>query len=299
MNYTLHQLRVFSKVVETKSITKASRLLHMTQPAVSVQLRNLQDQFDIPLTETIGKRIYITDFGMELYESAQAVIQEIEVLNYKSKNFKGLMAGRLKVAAVSTGKYVAPYFLGGFLDQHHGIDLMLDIGNHQHVLRTIHKNEVDLAFISHDIADLETEEVFLMENLNFLVGKDKHRDPEKAFIFREKGSAMREMMEKSFSRQHKMIELTSNEAIKQAVMAGIGYSVIPLIGIKNELLAHELFILPEEGFPKITQWRMIWLKDKKLSPLSRAFIDHVIQHKQSIILEHFSWYEEVLQKTRV
>lgn len=290
MNYTLHQLRVFSKVVETKSITKASRLLHMTQPAVSVQLRNLQEQFDIPLTETIGKRIYITDFGMELYESAQAVIQEIEVLNYKSKNFKGLMAGRLKVAAVSTGKYVAPYFLSSFLEEHLGIDLMMDIGNHQQVLRTLIKNEVDLAFVSHDTGDLDLEEVHLLENFNYLVGSDPVRDEHKILLFREKGSAMRMLMEKKFSKQNKMIELTSNEAIKQAVIAGIGYSVLPLIGMKNELISRDLYILQEPGFPMVNQWRLVWLKSKKMSPVARSFVEYVRQYKSDIIQKHFDWY---------
>lgn len=293
MNYTLHQLRVFSRVVETRSITKASHLLHMTQPAVSIQLRNLQDQFDIPLTETIGKRIYITEFGLELYESAQNVLLEVEMLNDKSKHFKGLLAGRLRITAVSTGKYLAPYFINGFLEAHPEIDLNLDIGNHLQVFRAMKKNEADLAFVSHNIKGLELEEEFLMENFNFLVGSEPERDPRKALIFREKGSAMREMMEKIFSKQHKTIELTSNEAIKQAVMAGMGYSVIPLIGIKNELLSGELHILKEPYFPLVTQWRLIWLREKKLSPVTRAFIEYLRQHKREIIASHFNWYDRI------
>lgn len=123
MNYTLHQLRVFSVIAEQLSITKAAAELNMTQPAASIQLKKLQDQFDVPLTEIIGRKIYITDFGMELYRIAQRVLSEVETIHYHSQNYKGFLSGKLRISVVSTGKYVMPYFLRGFLKENPGIDL--------------------------------------------------------------------------------------------------------------------------------------------------------------------------------
>ena len=111
MNYTLHQLQVFFRVVEAKSVTKAAEELHMTQPAVSIQLKNFQDQFDIPLTEVIGRKLYVTDFGMEIYRMAERILNEVYAINYKTMAYKGHLAGKLTVASVSTGKYVLPYLL--------------------------------------------------------------------------------------------------------------------------------------------------------------------------------------------
>ena len=118
MNYTLNQLQIFLKIVQTQSVTKASEELHLTQPAVSIQLRNFQDQFDIPLTEVIGRKIYITDFGREIAKAAEVIIQQVHAINYKTMAYKGQLTGRLKISVVSTGKYVMPYFLSQFMQQH-------------------------------------------------------------------------------------------------------------------------------------------------------------------------------------
>ena len=117
MNYTLHQLRIFQKVAEYESITKASEELHLTQPAVSIQLKNFQEQFPIPLTEVVGRKLYITDFGKEIADAAEKILNEAEAINYKTLPFKGVLAGRLKISVVSTGKYVMPYFLSDFMEK--------------------------------------------------------------------------------------------------------------------------------------------------------------------------------------
>lgn len=131
MNYTLNQLQIFLKIVQTQSVTKASEELHLTQPAVSIQLRNFQDQFDIALTEVIGRKIYITDFGREIAEAAEQIIHQVYAINYKTMIYKGQLAGRLKISIVSTGKYVMPYFLSRFMQQHSGIELEMDVTNKQ------------------------------------------------------------------------------------------------------------------------------------------------------------------------
>ena len=118
MNYTLHQLQVFLKVTQLKSITKAADELFLTQPAVSIQLKNFQDQFDIPLTEVIGRKLFVTDFGHEIAIAAENILNEVYAINYKTMAYKGQLYGRLKIAIVSTAKYIMPYFLSDFIKQH-------------------------------------------------------------------------------------------------------------------------------------------------------------------------------------
>lgn len=306
MNYTLHQLRVFLKVVEYKSITKASEDLFLTQPAVSLQLKKLQDQFDIPLTELIGRQLYITDFGREIAHAAEQILQTVESIDYKTKAYKGQLAGKLKIGVVSTGKYVMPYFLSHFMQLHRGIDLVMDVTNKAQVVSGLSQNEVDFALVSVLPEQLQLEDIELMQNKLYLVGgtclpKRGRASLQKLFqqhplLFRESGSATRGAMER-FLQQHelssyKMMELTTNEALKQAIIAGLGYSIMPLIGIKNALKSGDLEIIPIKGLPIITKWRLVWLRQKKLSPIALAFLDYIQQHKGKIIEQHFGWYEQ-------
>jgi DNA-binding transcriptional LysR family regulator len=306
MNYTLNQLQIFLKVVQTQSVTKASEELHLTQPAVSIQLKNFQDQFEIPLTEVVGRKIYITDFGREIAEAAENIINQVYAINYKTLAFKGQLTGRLKISVVSTGKYVMPYFLADFLQQHPGIELMMDVTNKNKVVESLENNEVDFALVSLLPSTLNIEQIDLLQNKLFLVGNIKNKiyedlDTTEIFkdlplIFREKGSGTRQTME-SFIEQNnltvlKKLELTSNEAVKQALLAGLGYSIMPLIGIKNELHNNELQIIPIKGLPIITTWRLIWSKGKKLSPVSLSFLDYLNKEKLQIVQEKFSWYEQ-------
>ncbi|TAF68863.1 MAG: LysR family transcriptional regulator, partial [Flavobacterium sp.] len=124
MNYTLHQLQVFLKVAQCQSITKAAEELHLTQPAVSIQLKNFQDQFEIPLTEIIGRKLYVTDFGKEIVVAAEKIINEVHAINYKMQAYQGKLSGRLKISIVSTGKYIMPYFLNDFLKLHPDVELI-------------------------------------------------------------------------------------------------------------------------------------------------------------------------------
>ncbi len=293
MNYTIHQLQIFLKVVEKQSITRASEELFMTQPAVSIQLKNLQDQFDIPLTEIIGRKLYVTDFGKEIAEIAERVVAELDTLNYKTQAYHGMMTGKLNISSASTGKYVMPYFLSGFLAQHPGIDLLLDVTNKTRVIESLKKNETDFALVSTVPDNLNIEEELLIENKLYLFGNEAIKDKSKPLIYREQGSATRMAMENYFEKQkgkeRKRMELSTNEAVKQAVVAGLGYSIMPLIGIKNELEQKEVFILKAKGLPIITQWRLIWLKGKKLSPVCQAYLDFVKSEKETIRKEHFDW----------
>ncbi|NVK49580.1 MAG: LysR family transcriptional regulator [Cyclobacteriaceae bacterium] len=293
MNYTINQLRVFLKVIETESITKASEELFMTQPAVSIQLKNFQNQFKFPLTEIVGRQLYVTEFGYEVAEIAKRIFDELEALKYKTKEYEGIYTGRLRISVASTGKYVIPYFLTGFLDAHKGIDLSLDVTNKSKVVESLKNNELDFAVVSVLPEEVEVEEVFLIENKLYMVGNPENHTKNKTLIYREEGSATRRVMEQYFDKKgskRKQIELTSNEAVKQAVIAGIGHSILPLIGIKSELLEGSLKIIRKRDLPLKTDWRLIWLKDKKLSPVANAYLDYVRKEKIKIQEKFFKWY---------
>lgn len=301
MNYTLNQLRIFLKVVQTKSVTKASEALHLTQPAVSIQLKNFQDQFEIPLTEIVGRKIYVTDFGKEVAHAAAAILSQVEAINHKSLAYKGQLYGKLKISVVSTGKYVLPYFLSGFMKTHDGIELEMDVTNKNKVLEALEQNEVDFALVSILPEHLKIEQVDLMSNRLFLVGNseftfNKKTSTEEIFkqlplIFREKGSGTRQTMERFINQNDiivpKKMELTSNEAVKQAILAGLGCSVMPIIGIRKEILSNELQIIPTKGLPIETTWSLIWLKGKNHSPVAAAFLDYLSKEKEQIIQENF------------
>jgi len=294
MNYTIHQLQIFLKVIETQSITKASKELFMSQPAVSMQLKKLQDQFNIPLTEVVGRKLYITDFGKEIGIIAGRIVQELENINFRTQDFQGMMTGKLRISAASTGKYVIPYFLSDFLEKNVGIDLLLDVTNKTKVLDSLKNNEIDFALVSVLPDKLNIEEEVLIENKLYLLGNQFDRIENKPLIYREEGSATRTAMESYFAsplgNQRKQMELTSNEAVKQAVIAGLGYSIMPLIGLQNELLNGQMYILEAEGLPIKTEWRLIWLKGKKLSPVAQTYLNFVRAEKQKILVENFDWY---------
>lgn len=306
MNYTLNQLRIFLKVTQSRSITKAAEELHLTQPAVSIQLKNFQDQFDIPLIEIINKKIFVTDFGNDIAEAAEKILTEVHAITFRMHAHKGQLAGKLKISVVSTGKYIAPYFIADFMKQHQGVELVLDVTNKAAVLVSLEKNQVDFSLVSVLPENLSTDKVELMQNKLFVVGNYDEKFSKKEYdkrifenmplIYREQGSGTRHVMEKFIRKNNlpvkKKMELTSNEAVKQAVIAGLGYSIMPLIGIRNELENLQLQIIPVKGFPIKSTWFLIWLKDKKMSPVASGYLSYIRRQKQNIIHDKFDWFEK-------
>ena len=306
MNYTLHQLQIFLKITETNSITKAAEELHLTQPAVSIQLKNFQDQFDIPLTEVVGRQLYVTDFGHEIATIAQRITNEVQEIQNKTLAFKGQLTGRLTLSVVSTGKYIIPYFLSDFLKTNPGVDLTLDVTNKVKVLKSLEKNEVDFSLVSILPENFSINNEELMDNKLFLITNKDFKITQKIYqpkflnelniIYRENGSGTRWKMERFFETYNLKIinklELTSNEAVKQAVLAGLGVSIMPLIGLKNELLNNDLQIIPLKGLPLKTNWNLIWHKQKSLSPVAKAYLDFIRENKTQITDTNFKWYEK-------
>lgn len=301
MNYTINQMKIFLKVVEFESITKAAEALHLTQPAVSIQLKNLQKDFTSPLTEIINKKLFVTDFGKEIAAAFENIVNELDTIKYKSLGYYDAYTGKLKISIVSTGKYIMPYYLSKFLNQHPTVDLVMDVTNKSKVISSLEKNEIDFALVSILPENINVQELELMDNQLFMVGnkelsdeiiKNKKSIDSKPFIFRETGSGTRQMMEKFISKNKfltkKKIELTSNEAVKQAVLAGMGISIMPIIGIKSEIASGEIKIIDTKGLPITTKWRLVWLKEKKLSPIANHYIDFLKKEKTNINKAFFS-----------
>lgn len=301
MHYTLHQLRIFLKVSENQSITKAADELHLTQPAISIQLKKLQDQFELPLTEVVGRQLYITDFGKEIAERSRRILQEADGIKYTIDQYKGLLSGKIKISVVSTGKYVIPYFLKNFMDKYPGVEISIDVSNKNKVVEGLGKNESDFSLVSVLPEQIQVNKVELMENRLFLIGGleyedivKKPKDLEKVtLLFREDGSATRKAMEHFLETNNVQIknsmELVSNEAVKQAINAGIGLSIVPLIGLRNALANEKIKIFNLKGLPLITQWNLIYLQKKELTPAQSMLVRFMEENKHQIVKEKFEW----------
>jgi DNA-binding transcriptional LysR family regulator len=199
-----------------------------------------------------------------------------------------------------------PYFLSGFMARHASVDLVMDVTNKTRVIESLENNEVDFSLVSVLPEQLDLKRVELMRNKLYLVGGTVlNRNPKtsarkllttRPLLFREQGSATRDAMERFLVKQElpafKKIELTSNEALKQAIVAGLGYSIMPLIGIKNELRNGSLEIIKTKGLPIVTHWNLVWRKAKKLSPVAEAYLVFLNEEKERIIKDQFGWFEE-------
>lgn len=306
MNYTLHQLKVFDTIARNGSITKAAEELHLTQPAVSIQLKNFQEQFEIPLTEVLGRKLYLTSFGQEIANVGRKILEESDLIHAKQMAHLGQLSGNLRITVVSTGKYIMPYLLTDFLKMHPGVELQMQVTNKQDVVASLEKNEVDFSLISVMPERLSLEAIPLMRNKLYLVGntflpnmseKTNTLDviKEVPLIYREEGSGTRRVMENFIAKNNitlrKKLELSSNEAVKQAVMAGLGYSIMPLIGIHYELEQELLHIIPVTGLPILSQWQLVWPKGKRFSPAAQAYLEYIQQQKEDIIHRKFGWYK--------
>lgn len=304
MNYSLRQLEIFLKVADMGSVTLASEALFLSQPAVSIQLRNLQEQFSIPLTRTIGRRIEVTEFGQEIAAAARNILNQVYEINYRTMAYQGHLAGQIKIATVSTGKYVMPFFISGFLKQYTDIKFLMDVTNKQRALESLEKGEVDFALVSVIPENLPIRTIPLMPQKLFLVGpgnipviKPVSNDWKNIpLIFREHGSGTRYLMEKfltdndiSFTAQ---FELTSNEAVLQAVKAGLGYSIMPLVSMQHELQSGELVIVAVKGFPIEANWQLICLKSRVLMPASLAFLSYLDGQIEEIHSKWFGWLND-------
>ncbi len=302
MNITLHQLKAFQAIAKYQSITKAAEAMSMTQPAVSIQLKNLQEQFEVPLTEIIGKRIHITEFGQELVDTADRIFGELGKIEEKMLELKGLLGGKIRISAVSTGKYIIPYLMADFMKIHPHVEFSLEVSNRYKVLAHLQENSTDLALVSLWPEDLDLESIQLAENKWFLASSPENKEVYSAhvqagnwgkipFLLREKGSGTRTMMERFFQDRdihvESNLEFATNEAVKQAVMAGLGASLLSNFSMAQELKEGRISVLELPGLPLKADWKLIWLKQKKHSPAVKAFIRWLSENRKKVFSKHF------------
>jgi len=297
MNVSLRQLDVFEAVARHLSFTRAAEELHLSQPAVSMQVRQLEESVGLPLYEKIGKRISLTEAGREIYHYSRAIGSQIEEMAEVIESLKGLNRGRLHVAVASTVNYFAPRLLAAFHDQYPGIRLNLEVTNRQTLVRMLETNGVDLVLMGQPPEGIATESEAFMENPLVVIAPPRHpcigqgpisaeRLAEEVFVMREPGSGTRQAMERFFAERGLTIrqgmQMTRNEDIKQAVRAGLGVSVVSLHTIELELETGRLVVLEAEGFPIQRQWHLVYRRDKRLSPAAQAFRTFVLGESHSL-----------------
>jgi DNA-binding transcriptional LysR family regulator len=291
MNVSLRQLRVFETVARLSSFTRAAEELHLTQPAVSMQVRQLEDEVGLPLFEKLGKQISLTEAGRELFHYSRSIDRSLQEMEEVVESLKGVNRGRLSVAVASTVNYFAPRLLAAFHQRYPGIGLRLDVTNRERLVHQLQANTVDMVLMGQPPDGVNVESEAFMDNPLVVVAPPEHplaaeervglvRLAEEVFVMREPGSGTRQAMERFFAEQsigirHGM-QMTRNEAIKQAVRAGLGLSVVSLHTVELELETNRLVILNVEGFPLERQWHLVYRSGRRLSPAARAFRQFVL-----------------------
>ncbi|MEA3277173.1 MAG: LysR family transcriptional regulator [Pseudomonadota bacterium] len=298
MNVSLRQLRIFEAVARQLSYTRAAEELHLSQPAVSMQVRQLEDEVGLPLFERLGKTISLTEAGREMYDYSRSINRALQEMEEVAESLKGVSRGRLSVAVASTVNYFAPRLLAVFHQRYPGISLKLDVTNREELVRQLEANSVDMVLMGQppDAVDVDSEA--FMDNPLVVVGPPDHalagerdiplsRLASEIFVMREPGSGTRQAMERFFSEHGTAIrhgmQMTRNEAIKQAVRAGMGLSVVSLHTIELELETRRLVILDVEGFPIERQWHLVYRRGKRLSPAARAFREFVLEESRGLV----------------
>jgi DNA-binding transcriptional LysR family regulator len=295
MNLTFRQLRLFLALADTGSVSAAARALHVTQPTASMQLKEITQSIGMPVYEVVGKRVFLTEAGRELAETARAIAGEWEALRQKFDAMRGLTRGRLRVALVNTAQYFMPRLLGGFCQQHPEIDISLQVLNRDGVVARLRDNLDDLYIMSMPPADIELDDDVFMPNPLLLVAAATHPLAKKRnlsleklatdrFILRESGSGTRMATEQLFDahsfRPGLRMELGSNEAIRQAVAAGLGVAVLSRHALDIGQAKEEVVALDVQGFPLHSQWHVVSPRGKRLSPIASVFRDHLLRGGQ-------------------
>lgn len=289
---TLHQLKVFETVARNGSFTRAAEELLITQPTVSSQVKQLTNTVGLPLFEQIGKRLYLTDAGEELLLTCQDIFEKLNNFEIKIANLKGTKQGQLNLAVITTAKYFVPRLLGSFCQNYPGIDVALQVTNHQEIQQRMLANKDDLYIVSNPANDVDLTTKPFLNNPLVVVARKNHplaykRDIDlkelnnQPFIMREQGSGTRESIVKLLSENNLSVkvklELGSNEAIKQAICGGLGISILSEHCLFSEGISGELTILDFKHFPLKRRWFVAYLAGKKLSVIAETFLDYLLE----------------------
>ncbi|MCK5721366.1 MAG: LysR family transcriptional regulator [Gammaproteobacteria bacterium] len=298
MHLTIRQIEVFNAVARLKNYTRAAEELHMSQPAVSMQIKQLEENVGLPLFEQIGRKTYLTEAGQEMYHYCRTIAQQLDEADEVLEQLKGLKTGRLEITVATTANAFATRMLSMFNKQHEGSTVSLDVTNRERLLQQLADNEKDIAIMGRppEDADLVTE-AFADNPLVVIAAPDHplvQKQPiplymlqDQTFVVREKGSGTRTAMQRFFE-EHKLsitssMEMNENEAIKQAVQAGMGLGIVSIHTIELELETKRLVILDVEDFPIMRHWYLVHRKEKRLSPITQAFKDFVLSEGRELI----------------
>ena len=295
MNITFRQLRLFLALEQTESVTKAARMMHITQPTASMQLKEMAENIGSPLFEVISKKIHLTGLGKEFAKTAREMMDRWEAFEQHATQMKGLTKGRLRVAVVSTAKYFVPKLLGSFCSKYPEVDISLEILNRDGVIRRVEDNSDDLYVMSRPPIHIDLEDQILMPNPLCMIAYKDHPLASKKnlrlqdlkherFILRELGSGTRMSVDIHFKQKKftpsLLLELGNNEAIKKAVASRLGVAVISIHALDQFDYDNEISVLKLQDFPINSQWHLVYLRGKQLSPIARAFHEHVLSESK-------------------
>lgn len=298
LNITFRQLRVFESVARHGSFTRAAEELHLTQPAVSMQIKQLEENLGIALFEHLGKKIFLTDAGNEFYHTSRIISRQLSESEEYIENLKGVRQGHLNILVASTANYFATNLLATFIQRHPEITFSLDVTNREHLLESLSANEPDLVIMGQPPEKLDAVAEAFMENPLVVVAGKSHRlyrkrsvlTPEQLqqerFVLREQGSGTRTALERFFEKRALSLdapmEFGSNETIKQAVQAGLGLALVSTHTIRLELEAKVLRVLDVEDLPIRRQWHLVYRRGKRLSPVAEAFRQFVLDEGSTL-----------------
>jgi len=311
MNFTLHQLKVFLKVAERNSVTEAAAEMNLTQPAVSSQLKLLQKQVGLPITEIIGRKIHITEIGRELAVLAKEIVRKSDELDECMTSRKGKVSGKLSISVVSTGKYFVPPIMAEFKKRYPEVQITIDVAKRSNCEAALLDYDADFIVATSDESLEAYNKINFLSNplvlaapanpVNFDLpkGRMKPGDLRKLpFIYRESGSGTRRRMDAFLDKINVQPEITmelmTNEAVKQLVLAGFGVSFLSIYSLKLELQNNDLQIIPHAKFPLKGKWSLAWLKGKRHTPATQAFLNFVKKDAKSWQDEIFPWVKEYL-----
>lgn len=298
MHITLRQLEVFAAVASNLSFTRAAEALHLSQPGVSMQIKQLESAIGLPLFEHVGKKIYLTDAGREMFAYSQGVSHLLDEAEDVLETLKGVQSGKLAISVATTASHFATRLLAAFSQRYEGVTISLDITNRESLRRQLENNEPDLVIMGQPPEGIEVESETFMENPLVMIAPANHplvkkkripltRFENEHFVVRETGSGTRSAVQRAFDQQnvtfHTGIEMTSNEAIKQAVEAGLGLGIVSIHTLELELETKRLAILDVENFPIRRYWYILQRKGKRLSPVASAFKEFVLEEASKFI----------------
>ena len=291
MHITLRHLRIFEAVARHGSISRAAGELHLTQPAVSMQMKQLEEQIGLPLVEQIGRRICLTEAGQMLRVHARDIAGRMAHLNASMEQFRGLERGLLRLAVVSTANYFLPALIAEFNARHPGVRISLQVGNREFVLSALADSSTDLAITGQPPDGVDVVAQNFKDNPLVVIASPRHelagqghvsmaRLAEEILVMREPGSGTRAAAERHFAAlglaMRAGCEFGTNEAIKQAARAGLGVAVVSAQTIELELQTGCLTVLPVEGFPIVRQWYVVHRTQHRLSAAAATFRDMLL-----------------------